>query len=282
MTVKMSGLFAMRVVLSTLAAGLLALSAVAARAQVSEATAEELMRLSGQWAQLDSTAKQMREGLVQGLEEGMGKAGTPPDAEFLQRVQRAADMAFSADRMRAVARRTLAEGLRGAYLPELLAWYRTPQAQRITQAEVEDSASPNNDIKARTQAGIALVQAAAPERQQLLQRMVEVTRAPRAFADFIINMGVVLPLTLARFDAQAKQVTEAGLRDALEAQRPQLMQAFEIIALAGFALVYQGLADEPLAAYTNFMATSAGEHYNDLSDKALEAAILGAIAAMKP
>ena len=40
--------------------------------------------------------------------------------------------------------------------------------------------------------------------------------------------------------------------------------------------------DGPLEAYTNFMATSAGEHYNDLGDKALEAAILSAIAAMKP
>ena len=257
-------------------------AATAAQAQVSEETAEQLMRLSGQWAQLDSSAKQMREGLVKGLQEGMTQAGTPANPDLLQRVQRAADGAFSAERLRSVTRRTLAENLRSSYVPELLAWYRTPQAQRITQAEVDDSASANDDIKARTQAGMALVQAAPPARQQLLVRMVEVTRAPRAFADFIINMGVALPLTLARFDPQAKPVTEAELRDTLEQQRPQLTQAFEIIALAGFALVYQSVPDDLLAAYASFMASSAGEHYNDLGDKALEAAVLAAIAAIKP
>ncbi len=281
MILNMRGAAALRAVRAVLL-GLLACAAMTARAQVSEEAAEQLMRLSGQWAQLESTGKQMREGLVQGLKDGMTEGGGTVDADLLQRVQRAADLAFSADNMHRVARRTLAGTLRVAYVPELLAWYRTPQAQRIAQVEVDDSATDSSDLKARTQAGMAVVQAASPARQQLLQRMVEVTRAPRSGADIVINMGVALPLTIARFNPQAKQVTEAELRDALEQQRPQLTQAFEVIALASYALIYQSVSDDALTAYASFLAGSAGEHYGDVGDKAFEAAILAAIAAMKP
>jgi hypothetical protein len=249
-----------------------------AQAQLNEAQAEQLMKLSGQWEQLESVATQMREGLLQGLAAGE----KPASAEVQQKVKAAAAAAFEVERIRGAARRAVAENTRVVYLPELLGWYQSPVARRISQAEVEDTARAEADIKARTQRGMALVQAASPQRQQLLVRLVEVTRAPRSSADIIINMGSMLPLALMRFDPTAKQVPEAELRAAMEDQRPQLIQAFETISLAGFAIAYQGLPDEALAAYANFMASAAGDHYTDIGEKAFEAAILAAITALKP
>lgn len=250
----------------------------AARAQLNEAQAEQLMKLSGQWEQLESVATQMRDGLLQGLAAGQ----KPASAEVQQKVKAAATAAFDVERIRKAARRAVAENTRVAYLPELTRWYESPVARRISQAEVEDTARAEADIKARTQRGMALVQAATPQRQELLVRLVEVTRAPRSSADIIINMGALLPLALMRFDPGAKQVPEAELRAALEDQRPQLMQAFETISLAGFAIAYQGLPDDALAAYASFMASAAGDHYTDIGEKAFEAAILAAISALKP
>lgn len=254
------------------------LLAASAQAQISDAQAEALMRLSGQWAQLESLADQMRSGLL----EGMGKDANPPPEATQARVKAAAAQAFTVERARQLAQRSVAENTRTEHLAELMRWYESPVARRITQAEVEDTARADNDMKARTQRGMALVQAASPKRQQLLVRLVEVTRAPRAGADIIISLGVQLPLALARLVPPPQPIEEARLRATLEDQRAQLTQAFEIITLAGFAIAYQGLPDDALEAYAKFMATSAGEHFNDVGVAALEAAMLGSVAALKP
>lgn len=252
-----------------------------AQAQISEGQAEQLMRLSGQWAQIEVMATQMQEGLVQGL-----SAGEKPVApEVVQRVKVAAASAFDAGRLQRMARRSLAESVRAGVLPELQRWYDSPVARRISQAEVDSTASKaqgSDDLKTRTQAGMARVQASTPERQQLLQRLVEVTRAPSVSVDFVINLWVALPVTLARFDPKAPRVDEAELRTVFDAQRPQLLAAFETISLAGMANTYQTLPDDALAAYAGFMASVAGEHYTDLGMRAFEAAILSGVAALKP
>lgn len=253
--------------------------ATLAQAQISEDQAERLMRLSGQWAQLEAMATQLQDGLVQGLAGGE----KPAAPELVQRVKQAAASAFGVERMRGVARRSLAESVRANLLPELQRWYDSPVARRISQTEVESTAAKAaGDLKARTQAGMTLVQASTPERQQLLAKLVEVTRAPSMGVDFVINMWVALPVTLARFDPQAPRINETELRAAFDAQRPQLLAAFETIALASMASTYQTLPDDVLAAYAGFMATSAGEHYTDLGTRAFEAAILSGIAVLKP
>jgi hypothetical protein len=254
-------------------------AATLAQAQISEGQAEQLMRLSGQWAQIESMATQMQDGLAQGL-----SAGEKPAApELVQRVKVAATSAFSVERLQGVARRSLADSVRASVLPELQRWYDSPVARRISQTEVESTAAKaQGDLKERTQAGMALVQASTPARQQLLLKLVEVTRAPSMGVDFVINMWVALPVTLARFDPQAPRISEAELRTAFEAQRPQLLSAFETLTLASMATTYRALPDDALAAYASFMSTVAGEHYTDLGTRAFEAAILSGIAALKP
>lgn len=265
----------MRIALALLAG----LAATLAQAQISEDQAEKLMRLSGQWEQLASMATQMQEGLVQGL-----SAGEKPAApELVQRVKLAASRAFSAEQFQRLARRTLAENVRASHVPELLRWYESPVARRISQTEADSTAAkPPGDLKARTQAGMALVQAAAPERQQLLLKLVEVTRAPSMGVDLVINMAVALPVTLARFDPQAPRINEAELRSAFDAQRPQLLQSFETLSLASMANTYRSLPDDALAAYAAFMSSAAGDHITDLGTRAFEEAILAGIAALKP
>lgn len=266
-----AALGALSLVLSMFAAG-------AAQAQISAAAAEKLMRLSGQWAQLDSLAQHIKTAVLKGLGEGE----QPLPADVQQRVRAAADGAFDTARMRSAAQQVLMQNVRASYMPELLSWYETPQAQRITKAEEDDTAAEQLDMQARTQAGVALLQAATPERQRLLARVVEVTRSGQASADTVINMGVMLPMSIARFVPGGPQPVEAELRAALEAQRATLAQAFEGITLAGFAIVYKGLADEDVAAYVRFMSTSAGEHYTDIGEKAMEAAMASVFANLKP
>lgn len=248
------------------------------QAQLNDTQADQLMKLSGQWEQLESVSMQMREGLLKAI----ANDPKPMGAEAQNKMKAAAVAAFDVDRVRAATRRAVAENTRVAHLPELLGWYQSPVASNISRAEVADTARAEADVKARTQRGMAIVQAASPQRQQVLLRLVEVTRAPRTSADFIINLGVMMPLALMRFDPAAPQMTEAELRARLDDQRPQLIQAFEVISLAGFAITYQGLPDEALTAYAQFLASAAGEHFADIGEKAFEAALAAAFAALKP
>jgi len=52
--------------------------ASAAHAQLNDAQAERLMKLSGQWEQLESVATQMREGLLKGMAAGPLYGRKPP------------------------------------------------------------------------------------------------------------------------------------------------------------------------------------------------------------
>jgi hypothetical protein len=256
------------VVLGLLAAGV-------ARAQISDAAAEQLMRLSGGWAQLASLAPQLKDG----FEKGLNKPGTQISPDVRQKLAAAAARAFDVDRVRSTARRTLAEGVRAGHVPELLAWYQGQPAQRITRAEEEDSARAA-ETEAKVQAGVAVLQGASPQRRQLLARLVEVTRAAQTTTDTVVNVAVAVQAGVGRFDTAAPQPDEKELRATLEAQRPEMLRAFEGLSLASFALVYKDIGDEDLSAYASFLAGAAGEHYTDLSHRAFEAALLGAFNAL--
>ena len=248
-----------------------------ARAQISDAQAEQLMKLSGGWAQIASMAPSMKSAFV----EGLSKPGGTLDEATKQKLLASADRAFSAEPMRAAARRTLAEGVQVGYVPELLAWYRSETGQRITRAEEASTADDaHSNTEQRMKAGVAVIQAATPERRALLARVVEVTRAAQTGADFIVNLTLAVQANLARLNPNAPPADEAKTRAELDAARPQLLRAFEGMALAGNALTYRDVPDAQLDAYVRFMSGAAGEHYTDLSARAFEAALLAAFGAL--
>ena len=255
----------------------LLLAAAAAHAQLSEAQAEQLMKLSGGWSQIASMVPQMKES----FDEGLAKADKDISEAVRQKAKAEAARTFTADRLRATARKTLAEGVRASYTPELLAWYQSADGRRVTQAEEraaeEDS---RTDQETRTRAGVAVLQAATPERRQVLLRVVEVTRAGPATTDVVINLGVAVASSLSRLTGKAPPLSESQLRAELETQRPQMVRAFEGLALANAALVYKDLPDELVSAYVTFMAGAAGDHFNDLTNRAVETALLDAFRAI--
>lgn len=247
--------------------------AVTARAQISEVQAEQLMKLAGGWAQIASMAPSMR----QAFKAGIARPEAGLDDDQRAKLAAAAEAGFDTERMRQVARRTLAEGVQSGYVPELLAWYRSEPGRVVTAAEEASSADElRGDSEARVRAGIALLQAASPERRALLNQVVEVTRAVPAGADFVLNLGLAVQRSMARLNPKAPPADEAKARADFDAQRPQLMQGLQVLSLAGVAVTYQGVPDATLAAYTRFMGGAAGDHITDLSTRAFEAALLDA------
>ncbi len=247
----------------------LLLAAGAARAQISEAAAEKLMRASGAWAQMGTLVPQLRGGLAQG-------AASPDPAlgeETRKRLRAASETAFDPERLRAVARRSLAETVRAKLLPELMAWYESEPGREVTRVEEASSAAAEPGPK-RIEAGVALLKQATPERRRLLARMVEVTRSAQLGTDMVFTMALAVRTALTRIDRSAARGDEAQMRADFDAHRGEMLRMMEAMSMANGAGTYQGLPDAVLSAYIDFMAGAAGEHFNDVMSRAVEAAML--------
>lgn len=245
----------------------------AAHAETDADTAESLMRRSGLWEQLASIGPQARAGVL----ASVAQAGSQPSAAELERLTRAADAAFDAQRLRGTARGAIARGLDTQHLPALLRWYASPPGLAMTRLE-EVSATDTREPPAVMQAGATLLQRMPEERRLLLTDMVEATRAPEAMVQLVIGTSLAAYRGAASVTPGTPGLTLAELRALLEAQRPQMLKAYAALALAGMAITYEAAATGELGAYLDFLKSDAGRHFSDLGNAAIDAAMVEASA----
>jgi hypothetical protein len=122
----------------------LLLLAPCTHAQTDAATAELLMRKSGVWEQLGSLAPHVRTGFMAALSQSGGNLS----ASEIDRVSRAIDSAYSADRLRSVSLATIMRGLDSRHVPELRSWYDTAVGQTISK--MEETASVTRAIRVKS------------------------------------------------------------------------------------------------------------------------------------
>ena len=266
----------MNPILRRWASGLVALVTLAAHtalhAQVDEAAAERLMRSSGLWEQLGTTAA----GARAGIEAGVAGQRAPIDAEELKRLLAATDAAFAAETLRGSVRRTLAGSLKPDDVRALDGWLEGPLGRRITRLEV-DATGPDRDSDRTVRAGVARLAAAGGERRKLIDQIVVASRA----AEAITNMTISVAVAVQRGMAQVRPDNEpappvAALREAMAAQRAQFLQAYTGMTTALFAEMYAPLADAEMTEYLGFLRSPAGRQFTDASIAAVERALVEA------
>jgi len=249
----------------------LALGSLSAQAQTDPATAEALMKRSGLWEQLASMAPQVRNGMLAAL----ARAPTPPTAAEAERLSKAADAAYAPDRLRDLARGVIAQGIDKQQLPAIQAWFETPMAATISRLEEADTAD-TTEMANRMQAGTAALEAMPSQRRALLNEMVLGTRSAEFLTTITINTALATFKGAMSVKPNPAAPSEKDMTAMLQAQRPQMLQGFAQVALAGFARAYAPVALPELTLYANFLKSDAGRHYNDVSAKAFEAAIVDA------
>ena len=257
-----------------LIAAWLACAAGGAPAQVDPDTAEQLMRQSGLWAQVDGLAAQVRAGFAAATAQ-QGRKPTPQQAE---RVDRAIDAAFSAERLRADVKAVLSQGLQPLHVQALQAWYATELGARIRALELAaaGSADPPAQMQDSLRKGSQLLQSMAEGRRTQIQDLVAVTQAGDLLASLAINTALAVQLGAQSVQPGAPSPPMGELRDQLQAQRPRLVQNFSNLMLATMAALYAPLSDAEFARYVDFARTDAGRHLNELGMKAFETALVRA------
>lgn len=256
-------------------AALLLGAATWAQAEIDQPAAEELMRKSGLWEQLEGVGTQVELGVQQALAES-GKA--PAESEKA-RVTRVVRESYAPDRLRSVSTGIVAARMQAAHLPALRRWFDSEPGQAVAKAE-EAEAGNQPDPAAEMREGVALLKAMPEERRKLLQDLLAATRAADALVQITISTTVAVQIGVASATPDAPGLSSAQIRAMLEAQRPQMVQAYTAMTLASFARVYAKVSSDQLRQYVDFVRTPAGTQFNDVVIDAMDAALSDAATRM--
>lgn len=246
-----------------------------ASAQTDAKTAEELLRSSGMWQQLASIAPQVQAGFA----AAAAQSGAKPTPGELERLSRVIDTAYAAERLRVAAVATLQAQTRADHVPALRRWYGSRIGKAITGLE-EAASAEQTDPMAVAQEGATLLSAMQPARRAALEELVTVTRSAETLVQLTFDTALAAQQGLRSVTPDAPGTSAGELRAALEAQRPQLLQAFSGLSLASYAKAYTRLPTSELQQYLAFLKSAAGQHFTDTSLQAFTSALVEASAEM--
>lgn len=243
------------------------LAAGAALAQVSTATAEELMRLSGLWEQVEHIGPQVLAGVGAAVADRGGK----PSVAEQERMAAAVRDAYAPARLRGAMQAVLARQLQPARVATVRRWLDSPLGRSITKLE-EAASAAGADSQAAVQEGLRQLESMPAERRERLADLLVATRSAEALVQVTLNTALAAARGAASvLPGPAPSLADLG--EALEAQRPQMLEGFRALMLVSFATTYATLTPAQLREYTEFMQSDAGRHFNDVAIEALDQAL---------
>jgi hypothetical protein len=193
----------------------------------------------------------------------------------LARLERSADAAFSADRLRSSALRVLAAELSPSHATEAMDWYSSPTGLMITALE-EAASHEFTDLNAALQDGNAALAAATPKRQTLIIRLVRATRSVDSAVNTMVHSMAGLAQGVSSVLPNQKAPALAELYASMQSQRPQLIASATGMCTSMAAASYVTLSDSELQQYLGFLTTPAGQRLVDAMVKALDKAFFSA------
>lgn len=265
----------MKPTLRALCTAALLATAALAHADIDKPAAEGLVRKSGLWEQLGAVGPQVEAG----VQQAMSQAGRAPADSEKARVTRVVQSAYAPDRLRSVSTGVIAGGMQPRHLDALRRWFDSPVGQALTHAE-EAAATGQDDPRAALEEGAALLKSMPADRRKLLQDLLATTHSAEALVQITISTAVAVQIGVASTLPGTPQASANEIRAMLEAQRPQMLQAFTAMTMASFARTYAKVPSAQLRQYVAFIRTPAGTAFNDVVLQALEAALTDAASEM--
>lgn len=239
-----------------------------AQAEVPLADAEAVMRESGLWQQLGGIAPQVSQGFLALARQ----AGLPLSEAEGARVTQVLEAAYAADRLRAICRAHIAQGLDARRLAGLKRWYGSALGRRIAQLE-EAMDSGGTDPQAALQQGAALLAAMPAARKAVLADMLQATGAVEFTVQLSVNAALASREGLASVAPDLPGPSATELKAALVARRPDMVQTMSGLLTASFARTYEAVSTDDLRKYLAMLKSDTGRHVNGVMFQALDAAL---------
>jgi len=239
-----------------------------ALAQVGKEVAEDLMHKCGMWAQLGSISNQMDTALLADAK----RRGKPMSEQERQRLTVAIQTAYAPARLRSSALAGMQKSLDPALVDELSRWFNSPLGKTITALE-EKSASTIEESGKLARRGAEAFTHASPARQELIKRIVQVSRAPEVAVDILIDAAIGIEQGIASTEPARVGPSFSEMSARLEKQRPQMLENYTGLITAEFTLTYASLNDAKLKRYAEFLSGEAGTRFTDITLRTFESTL---------
>jgi hypothetical protein len=247
---------------------LITLIASTAFAQIAPSVAEDLMRKSGLWKQLESVGPQLSAGWM----AAPNQPGVTFTDEQRTRTARSAEQAFSASALQKIALGVIASDTPSANVAQLMGWYTSPLGQRLSK--LEEVASAETDVAATMAKGNSKLKAISTDRRELLEKFLVAIRGAEAITDLMLNMSTAIAYGAAVAAEPNTTIPLAELRRTMMSQRPEMLKAMHSMFLVIAAATYESVSDDELQQYTVFLASPVGRNFQDVSLVATDRAVV--------
>lgn len=234
-----------------------------ARAEVTPAQAETVMRQCGLWTQMDAAAPQFRMTVEQAAHDRA--LGFTPEMlrQLAPRLERNITPAALRPRMQA----ELARALRAEDLPNYVAWFGSATGRRVVELQQKMEAEalntgldPQLPLRAWHDAGVA--------RQNLLDELVERARVAELQVTMFNEITPALHHLVVALDPGSFHETEADLRRRMARNTVGLPRQMHLNVRMDHALQFQALSDAELQAWFDFLKSPAGERLTEATIQA--------------
>ena len=163
-----------------------------------------------------------------------------------------------------------------ARLNETLAWYGTPIGRRVAVAEVRHYASDHRRELEEFIAGL-VANRPSPARLALLGRLDAAAGATEGSLDLFVAINRSILRVVAPFLPVGQRLGAGQLESQARQIRLHLQEALKQLNLVTMLFLYQGLTDDELRGYIEFMESEAGAWYGAAARRAIVATVATAV-----
>lgn len=219
---------------------------------------------------IDEVVAQYPAMMSQGVREGLMQSGRV-EPFVANTISNVVSNAFSAAEIRARVVEDLDQGLSDQQLESVLAWYETPLAERISQAEV---AASNPTAWKKVEAGAPALQKKyeGSERARLFTRFDRAARATESAVDTTVAVQLGLASAMAAFNG-SKGPTFEQLQQKIESQRGMLRGMVAQQVYDGYLYTYQDFSSSELEDYVEFLESDAGTAFTRVVTNSIQQSI---------
>ncbi len=159
------------------------------------------------------------------------------------------------------------------HVAALQQWFASTDGKAITKAEIAASGT-HEGLQKLKKDGIVLLEKMSKSRRDLLDAILVASRSAEVTTTITIRSSLAVLAALHRSNPELPLPTESELRPALESGRARMEQALYPGFVEMYASIYQGITDAQLQRYADLLVSPAGQHFNDVLAKAVEAAVV--------
>jgi hypothetical protein len=212
--------------------------------------ADELLEACGFKRQVPSIAERARHNLVQGME--------PLGADDKSVVDRVSGEAFRADALYGLIREEFSQHVDDTKVKDVLAWYRTPLARRLTELEVAFTTSTSRERELAQFVARLRVEQLDPRRVELIQRLDAASGATETSLELLMAVAQAVLRVADSYLPAARRLKPGQLDSQARQIRLQSQDMLRQANTLSMLYVYRSLEDGDLARYIQFLESEAG------------------------